>query len=69
MTTVDHASVDYPKIEFKGRKLTPPSGVSLCTLEAEQSDQLRKMVDTHGRYTTRMGIVPMDDDWNPWEGL
>ena len=29
MTILDYAGVDHPKTEFKGRKITPPSGVSL----------------------------------------
>jgi arylsulfatase A-like enzyme len=29
MTILDYAGVDYPKSKFKGRKLTPPTGVSL----------------------------------------
>ena len=29
MTILDYAGVDHPRTEFKGRKLTPPSGVSL----------------------------------------
>jgi arylsulfatase len=29
MTMLDYAGVDHPQTEFKGRKLTPPSGVSL----------------------------------------
>jgi arylsulfatase len=29
MTILDYAGVDHPQTEFKGRKLTPPSGVSL----------------------------------------
>jgi arylsulfatase len=29
MTILDYAGVDHPRTEFKGRKLTPPSGVSM----------------------------------------
>jgi arylsulfatase len=29
MTILDYAGVEYPKSKFKGRKITPPSGVSL----------------------------------------
>jgi arylsulfatase len=29
MTILDYAGVDHPQTQFKGRKLTPPSGVSL----------------------------------------
>ena len=29
MTILDYAGVDHPGTEFKGRKITPPSGVSL----------------------------------------
>jgi len=29
MTMLDYAGVDHPRTEFKGRELTPPSGVSL----------------------------------------
>jgi arylsulfatase len=37
MTILDYAGVDHPQTEFKGRKLTPPSGVSLRPfLEGEE---------------------------------
>jgi arylsulfatase A-like enzyme len=38
MTILDYAGVDHPQTDFKGRKLTPPSGVSLCPyLAGEES--------------------------------
>jgi len=38
-------------------------------LEAAQPDRLRKMVDIYEGYAKEKGIVPVADDWNPWEGL
>jgi arylsulfatase len=127
MTILDYAGVDHPQTEFKGRKLTPPSGVSLRPflagkessprtdeewvvfelfgnayvmvgdykairvrpgmwgdgkwhlynikrdpgetrpLEAEQPERLQKMIDIFERYAKEKGIVPVADDWNPWE--
>jgi arylsulfatase len=129
MTILDYAGVDHPRTEFKGRKLTPPSGVSLRPflagkesrprtekewvafelfgnayimvgdykairmrtgmygdgkwhlydikkdpgetrpLEAAQPERLRKMIDIYERYAKEKGIVPVADDWNPWESL
>jgi len=129
MTILDYAGVEYPKSKFKGRKITPPSGVSLRPflageessprteeewvvfelfgnayvvagdykairvrpgmwgdgkwhlydikkdpgetrpLEAEQPERLRKMVDIYERYAKEKGIVPVAEDWNPWESL
>jgi arylsulfatase len=38
MTILDYAGVDHPQIEFKGRKIAPPSGVSLRPyLEGKES--------------------------------
>jgi len=129
MTMLDYAGVDHPQTEFRGRKLTPPTGVSLraflagdesrprteeewvafelfgnCyvvagdykairvrpgmygdgkwhlydikqdpgetrSLEAEQPERLRTMIDTYERYAEEKGIVPVADDWNPWRTL
>jgi arylsulfatase A-like enzyme len=129
MTILDYAGVDYPKSKFKGRKLTPPTGVSLRPflagkesrprteeewvvfelfgnayvvagdykairmrpgmygdgkwhlynikkdpgetrpLEAKQPERLRKMIDIYERYAKEKGIVPVADDWSPWETL
>ena len=128
MTILDYAGVDYPS-KYKERKLTPPSGVSLCPflagkesrprtekewvvfelfgnayvmagdykairvrpgmygdgkwhlydikkdpgetrpLEADQPERLRKMIATYKSYAKEKGLVPVADDWNPWEGL
>jgi arylsulfatase len=129
MTILDYAGVDHPRTEFKGRKLTPPSGVSLRPflagdesrprseeewvvfelfgnayvmagdykairvrpgmwgdgkwhlydikkdpgetrpLEAKQPERLRNMITIFERYAKEKGIVPVADDWNPWEVL
>jgi arylsulfatase A-like enzyme len=129
MTILDYAGVDHPQTEFKGRKLTPPSGVSLRPflsgkesrprteeewvvfelfgntyvmagdykairvrpgmwgdgkwhlynikkdpgetrpLEADQPERLRKMIDIYKEYAKEKGVVPVADDWNPWEVL
>jgi arylsulfatase len=129
MTILDYAGVEHPQTEFKGRKLTPPSGVSLRPflvgkassprtekewvvfelfgnayivagdykamrmrtgmygdgkwhlydikkdpgetrpLEAEQPERLQKMIDIFERYAKEKGIVPVADDWSPWELL
>ena len=127
MTMLDYAGVDHPQTEFKGRKLSPPSGVSLRPylagaessprteeesvvfelfgntyvmagdykairvrpgmwgdgkwhlynikqdpgetrpLEAEQPERLLKMIGIFERYAEEKGIVPVADDWNPWD--
>jgi arylsulfatase len=129
MTILDYAGVDHPQTEFKGRKLTPPSGVSLRPylagekssprteeewvvfelfgnkyvmagdykairvrpgmwgdgkwhlynikqdpgetrpLETKQPKRLRKLIDIYERYAKEKGIVPVADDWNPWDVL
>jgi arylsulfatase len=129
MTILDYAGVDHPQTKFKGRKLTPPSGVSLRPflagkesrprteeewvafelfgnayvmvgdykairmrtgmygdgkwhlynikkdpgetrpLEADQPERLRKMIAIYERYAKEKGIVPVANDWNPWESL
>ncbi|MDB4433288.1 arylsulfatase [bacterium] len=129
MTILDYAGVDHPQTEFKGRKLTPPSGVSLRPflagdesrprteeewvvfelfgnsyvmagdykairmrpgmygdgkwhlydirkdpgetrpLEADHPERLQKMIAIYERYAKEKGLVPVADDWNPWEGL
>jgi arylsulfatase len=129
MTILDYAGVEHPQTEFKGRKLTPPSGVSLRPflvgkepsprtekewvvfelfgnayvvagdykamrmhtgmygdgkwhlydikkdpgetrpLEDEQPERLQKMIDIFERYAKEKGIVPVADDWSPWESL
>jgi arylsulfatase len=129
MTILDYAGVDHPQTEFKGRKLTSPSGVSLRPflagvesrprteeewvvfelfgnayvmvgdykairmrtgmygdgkwhlynikkdpgetrpLEADQPERLRKMIAIYERYAKEKGIVPVANDWNPWESL
>jgi arylsulfatase len=38
-------------------------------LEADQPERLRKMVAIYERYAKAKGLVPVADDWNPWEGL
>ncbi|MGD8512589.1 MAG: arylsulfatase [Deltaproteobacteria bacterium] len=128
-TILDYAGVDHPQTEFKGRKITPPSGVSLRPflagkesrprteeewvvfelfgnayvmagnykairvrpgmygdgkwhlydikkdpgetrpIEADQPERLRKMVAIYERYAKEKGLVPVADDWNPWESL
>jgi arylsulfatase len=129
MTILDYAGVKHPQTEFKGRKITPPSGVSLRPflsgkessprteeewvafelfgnsyvvagdykairvrpgmwgdgqwhlynikedpgetnpLDADQPDRLRKMIEIYQSYAKEKGIVPVADDWNPWEVL
>jgi arylsulfatase len=129
MTILDYAGVEHPQTEFKGRKLTPPSGVSLRPflvgkepsprtekewvvfelfgnayvlagdykamrmhtgmygdgkwhlydikkdpgetrpLEAEQPERLQKLIDIFERYAKEKGIIPVADDWSPWELL
>jgi arylsulfatase len=129
MTILDYAGVDHPRTKFKGRKLTPPTGVSLRPflagkasrprteqewvvfelfgnayvvagdykvirmrtgmygdgkwhlynikkdpgetrpLEAEQPERLSKMIDIYERYAKEKGIVPVADNWSPWETL
>jgi arylsulfatase len=129
MTILDYAGVDHPQTEFKGRKIAPPSGVSLRPylagqassprteedwvvfelfgnkyvvagdykairvrpgmwgdgkwhlydikqdpgetrpLEAEQPERLQKMIAIFERYAKEKGVVPVADDWNPWEVL
>jgi len=41
MTILDYAGVDHPQTEFKGRKLTPPSGVSLRPFLAGEESRPR----------------------------
>ena len=41
MTILDYAGVDHPKTEFKGRKLAPPSGVSLRPFLAGKTSRPR----------------------------
>ena len=129
MTILDYAGVDHPQTEFKGRKLTPPSGISvrpflagdasqprtedewvvfelfgnayvmagdykairvrpgmygdgkwhlydikkdpgeMRPLEADQPERLRKMIGIYERYAEEKGLVPVDDDWNPWKSM
>jgi len=38
-------------------------------LESEQPKRLRKMLDIYERYAKEKGLVPVADDWNPWETL
>jgi arylsulfatase len=41
MTILDYAGVDHPQTKFKGRKLTPPSGVSLRPFLAGKASRPR----------------------------
>lgn len=38
-------------------------------IEADQPERLRKMVAIYERYAKEKGLVPVADDWNPWESL
>ena len=38
-------------------------------LEAEQPERLRKMIVIFERYAEEKGLVPVADDWSPWETL
>ena len=38
-------------------------------LEADQPERLRKMIAIYENYAEEKGIIPVADDWNPWEGL
>ena len=129
MTILDYAGVNHPKTSFKGRKINPPSGVSLrpyltgeessprtekelvvfelfgnsyvmageykairvrpgmwgdgkwhlynikkdpsetSPLDEDQPERLKKMIAFYENYAKEKGIVPVADDWNPWENL
>jgi arylsulfatase len=38
-------------------------------LEGEQPERLQKMVSLYESYAVEKGIVPVEEDWNPWSGL
>jgi low affinity Fe/Cu permease len=41
----------------------------MSPLEADQPKRLRKMIDIYERYAKEKGLVPVSDDWNPWESM
>jgi arylsulfatase len=38
-------------------------------LEAEQPERLQNMIAIFERYAEEKGLVPVDDDWSPWDTL
>jgi len=38
-------------------------------LDAEKPERLQKMIDIYEGYAKEKGIVPVADDWNPWEAM